>query len=70
MIKCFFLGLDRAILYPGSGLEYVAHVYILDGKKPCSVALDKVELSTHKDQNSYYKLQMLESDADPKKQVN
>lgn len=35
-----------------------------------SVTLDKVELSAHKDQNSYYKLQLLESDADPKRQAN
>lgn len=65
---CLF-GLDRGIVEPGSGLQNTAHVYILD-KKPYSVALNKVELSVHKDQNAYYKLQILESDADPKRQVN
>ncbi|XP_055305205.1 poly [ADP-ribose] polymerase 1-like [Sitodiplosis mosellana] len=57
---------DGAIVDPGSRLQNIAHVYITD-EKPYSVALDKVELSVHKDQNSYYKLQLLESDADPKK---
>lgn len=54
--------LDGAIVDPDSGLQNIAHVYIEDGK-PYSVALDKVDLSVHVDQNSYYKLQLLESDA-------
>lgn len=58
---CSIFGLDCGIVNPGSRLEHIAHVYIADGK-PCSVALDKVDLTTQINQNSYYKLQLLESD--------
>lgn len=61
--------IDGAIVDPDSGLQHKAHVFIADGKL-YSVALDKVDMTTRTDQNSYYKLQLLESDSvNPRRQA-
>lgn len=62
-------GLDGAIVDPDSCLQDTAHVYIAN-EKLYSVALDNVDLSPHVDKNSYYKLQLLESDADNPKRLS
>lgn len=60
---------DGAIVDPGSGLQAISHVYIED-EMMYSEVLDNVDLSTHRDKNSFYKLQLLESDdTNPRRQV-
>lgn len=45
---------------PDSGLEDVAHVYVSENKDKYSIVLGKTDIQNNK--NSYYKLQLLESD--------
>lgn len=60
---------DGAIVDPGSGLQAISHVYIED-EMMYSEVLDNVDLSNHRDKNSFYKLQLLESDdTNPRRQV-
>lgn len=63
MFEIWIYDLDGAVIDPDSGLEDEAHVYKAN-EKLYSVALDLVDLTPHKDKNSYYKLQLLESDDD------
>lgn len=59
----FYSFADEAVVHPDSDLQNVAHVYKLDGKL-YSVNATKVDLSPEIDKNSYYILQLLESDDD------
>lgn len=56
--------LDGAVVDPDSGLEDLAHVYG-EGKLKYFAILGKVDIQS--DKNSYYKLQLLESDSKQKK---
>lgn len=51
---------DGLAVDPDSGLEDVAHVYISRNKDKFNVVLGKTDIQRNK--NSYYKLQLLESD--------
>lgn len=54
------MNLDGSVVDPDSKLEKVAHVYGVD-LKYCAI-LAMVDISTNK--NSYYKIQLLESDTE------
>lgn len=60
-ILCFS---DGAVVDPDSGLDDIAHVYS-EGKLKYFAILGKVDIQN--DKNSYYKLQLLESDSKQKK---
>ncbi|XP_013111859.1 poly [ADP-ribose] polymerase [Stomoxys calcitrans] len=51
---------DGSAVDPDSGLEDIAHIYTSRNKDKYNVVLGKVDLQKNK--NSYYKLQLLESD--------
>lgn len=63
--RTFYVSIsDGAVVDPDSGLEDIAHVYREDKLKYFAI-LGKVDIQ--KDKNSYYKLQLLESDSKHKK---
>ncbi|XP_075170486.1 poly [ADP-ribose] polymerase-like, partial [Haematobia irritans] len=55
---------DGLAVDPDSGLENVAHVYVSRNKDNYNVVLGRVDLQSNK--NSYYKIQVLESDKNEK----
>lgn len=55
---------DGLAVDPESGLEDVAHVYVSKNKDKYNVVLGKTDIQSNK--NSYYKLQILESDSNMK----
>lgn len=64
----FIFDLDGAIVDSDSKLQDSAHVYRNNSGRLYSATLDNVDLSSTVDKNSYYKLQLLESDRnDPRK---
>lgn len=58
-----FIILDGSVVDPDSQLENIAHVYSMGNLKYYAI-LDLVDIAANK--NSYFKLQLLESDKEQK----